>query len=316
MAAAMREVEVAAGEIAARHGGKVLAIADARRRLAIAPWRGERWSCDRVSGVSFERRDGAARVVVWQQRGGRRSLSAPSRCEAPSDVTARSVSRWSERKRLRWHQRQIMASEAVQEWRSVPGVTERRRRASARENVPSRTHTGANATARQRAVRPASGSEHGCTVHARARARAKRHAVGGPGHISFFFFSDGAHLGRIGVSFAAHGDRRRVGRRTDVWSALGRFHSSPSQRHRRHPLPPLPPPPSLALGSHCSAQRGDALRRVKQRRRQTAVTTTVPYDRCEGDGGGRPVAADLEMVATVAASEGRLQPHSGEKERR
>ena len=31
MAAAMREVEVAAGEIAARHGGKVLAIADARR---------------------------------------------------------------------------------------------------------------------------------------------------------------------------------------------------------------------------------------------------------------------------------------------
>ena len=78
MAAAMREVEVAAGEIAARHGGKVLAIADARRRLAIAPWRGERWSCDRVSGVSFERRDGAARVVVWQQRGGRRSLSAPS----------------------------------------------------------------------------------------------------------------------------------------------------------------------------------------------------------------------------------------------
>ena len=40
------------------------------------------------------------------------------------------------------------------------------------------------------------------------------------------------------------------------------------------------------------------------------------YDRCEGDGGGRPVAADLEMVATVAASEGRLQPHSGEKERR
>ena len=64
MAAAMREVEVAAGEIAARHGGKVLTIADARRRLAIAPWRGERWSCDRVSGVSFERRDGAARVVV------------------------------------------------------------------------------------------------------------------------------------------------------------------------------------------------------------------------------------------------------------
>ena len=179
MAAAMREVEVAAGEIAARHGGKVLTIADARRRLAIAPWRGERWSCDRVSGVSFERRDGAARVVVWQQRGGRRSLSAPSRCEAPSDVTARSVSRWSERKRLRWHQRQIMASEAVREWRSVPGVTERRRRASARENVPSRTHTGANATARQRAVRPAPGSEHGCTVHARARARAKRHAVRG-----------------------------------------------------------------------------------------------------------------------------------------
>ena len=180
MAAAMREVEVAAGEIAARHGGKVLAIADARRRLAIAPWRGERWSCDRVSGVSFERRDGAARAVGWQQRGGRRSLSAPSRCEAPSDVTARSVSRWSERKRLRWHQRQIMASEAVREWRSVPGVTERRRRASARENVPSRTHTGANATARQRAVRPAPGSDHGCTVHARARARAKRHAVGGP----------------------------------------------------------------------------------------------------------------------------------------
>ena len=102
-------------------------------------------------------------------------------------MTARSVSRWSERKRLRWHQRQIMASEAVREWRSVPGVTERRRRASARENVPSRTHTGANATARQRAVRPAPGSDHGCTVHARARARAKRHAVGGPGLFFLFF---------------------------------------------------------------------------------------------------------------------------------
>ena len=45
-----------------------------------------------------------------------------------------------------------MASEAVREWRSVPGVTERRRRASARENVPSRTHTGANATARHIAI--------------------------------------------------------------------------------------------------------------------------------------------------------------------
>ena len=79
MAAAMREVEVAAGEIAARHGGKVLAIADARRRLAIAPWRGERWSCDRVGGGCFERRDGAARVVVCGRKTRRQTLALRSK---------------------------------------------------------------------------------------------------------------------------------------------------------------------------------------------------------------------------------------------
>jgi len=83
-------------------------------------------------------------------------------------------------------------------------------------------------------------------------------------------------------------------------------------------------PPSASATAAAFARARLALLRTARRRiaarqaerRQTAVTTTVPYDRCEGDGGGRPVAADLEMVATVAASEGRLQPHSGEKERR
>ena len=83
-------------------------------------------------------------------------------------------------------------------------------------------------------------------------------------------------------------------------------------------------PPSASAAAAAFARARLALLRTARRRiaaRQAAaaaaaVTTTVKYDRCEGDGGGRPVAADLEMVAKVAASEGRLQPHSGEKERR